>query len=167
MKVFVIYGQGGVTFSYGMYQLCTRLNVQGYDAVTREWAFPQAIVNEVDAQPASTKVALIGYSLGANCATWIASGLAGACRGVRRGINLLVAYDPTRQSPLSLLDFNVKRAICFYNRGAFPFGGAKLEGPTVEIVEIATFHLAVSHDERLHQITIDALEKERNDAGRG
>jgi hypothetical protein len=99
-------------------------------------------------------VALIGYSLGANCTSWVAE------TGVP--IDLLVAYDPSngilwwRAKPPAPIGANVERAYCYQMTGPEIAGGARMTG---NVVTVETFgpHLAVQWDERLHAITLRAL----------
>jgi len=109
-------------------------------------------------------VALIGFSLGANATALIANDKN------QRIINLIVAYDPSRQSPFvrragngqyvqDLSPSNVQRAICYYNPNTWWYGGARLLGIQVETVFINKWHMAVANDEHLHTLTFNAIEK--------
>ena len=111
-----------------------------------------------DAKRQTGKIVIIGFSLGANSTAAIANGLP--------HVDLIVAYDPSRLSPLAdqvkgefvqHVKPTVRRAICFYNPDAWYFGGARLDGSHVETVPIADYHLAVPMDARLHDITEEAV----------
>jgi hypothetical protein len=111
-----------------------------------------------DAKRHPGKIVIIGYSLGANSTVAIANKLP--------HVDLIVAYDPSRLSPLAHeingeftqhVKPTVRRAICFYNPYAWYYGGARLDGSQVELVPISNFHLAVAVDQRLHDITEEAV----------
>jgi hypothetical protein len=55
---------------------------------------------------------------------------------------------------------NVKTAITYQNQVPFLFGlgGGELTGPNVQRFLITEEHLAVQFDERLHRITLQAIE---------
>jgi hypothetical protein len=153
-RIYVLYGQYGVTTSAGMYLLAQSLARYGEVSV-HEWN-DRTIVP--DARRHSGKIVIIGYSLGANSTVAIANKLP--------HVDLIVAYDPSRLSPLAHeangeftqeVKASVRRAICFYNPYAWYFGGARLEGPQVETVPISHYHLAVAMDQSLHEITEQAV----------
>lgn len=105
------------------------------------------------------RVVLIGYSLGANEVAYIAS------RVGQHKIKLLVAYDPSRLSPLAsngeqVCPSNVERAICYYNPYAWPYGGCRLIGEQVNEIRINAWflgHLTVASRSDLHEMTYDAV----------
>jgi len=72
----------------------------------------------------------------------------------------MVTYDPSPKWQMQNLPPNVKAAITYQNQVPFLFdlGGGELTGPKVERYLIAEEHLAVQFDERLHQITLHAIE---------
>ena len=155
-QIYVLYGQYGYPTSSGMYVLAQSLG--RYGKVTTHYWDDRTIVS--DAKQQSGKIVIIGYSLGANSAALIASRLP--------RVDLVVAYDPSRLSPLAQPDNgeyteavtpNVRRAISFYNPNAWYFGGARLSGPQVEIIPINDYHLAVPANWRLHEITEEAVKK--------
>jgi pimeloyl-ACP methyl ester carboxylesterase len=155
-RIYVLYGQYGYPTSSGMYALAQTLG--RYGKVTTHYWDDRTIVS--DAKQQSGKIVIIGYSLGANSAALIANRLP--------RVELVVAYDPSRLSPLAQPDNgeyteavtpNVRRAISFYNPNAWYFGGARLSGPQVEIIPINDYHLAVPADWRLHEITEEAVKK--------
>jgi pimeloyl-ACP methyl ester carboxylesterase len=156
MRIYVLYGQYGWATSSGMYYLAQSLAQYGEVSI-HEWD-DRTVVPQ--ARRHSGKVVVIGFSLGANTAVAIANKLP--------HVDLLIAYDPSRLSPLvdvaggaftQHVAPTVRRAICFYNPYAWYFGGARLEGSQVELVPIINYHLAVAADQRLHEITEDAVRK--------
>jgi len=156
MRIYVLYGQYGWATSSGMYYLAQSLAQYGEVSI-HEWD-DRTVVPQ--ARRHSGKVVVIGFSLGANTAVAIANKLP--------HVDLLIAYDPSRLSPLvdvaggaftQHVAPSVGRAICFYNPYAWYFGGARLEGNQVELVPIINYHLAVAADQRLHEITEDAVRK--------
>jgi dienelactone hydrolase len=155
-RIYVLYGQYGWTTSAGMYSLAQSLARYGEVSV-HQWD-DRTIVQ--DAKRHSGKIVIIGYSLGANSTVAIANKLP--------QVDLIVAYDPSRLSPLAHevngeftqhVKPTVRRAICFYNPYAWYFGGARLAGSSVEVVPISNFHLAVAVDQRLHDITEEAVKQ--------
>lgn len=155
-RIYVLYGQYGWTTSSGMYYLAQSLARYGEVSV-HHWD-DRTIVQ--DAKRHSGKIVIIGYSLGANSTVAIANKLP--------RVDLIVAYDPSRLSPLAHetngeftqhVKPSVRRAICFYNPYAWYFGGARLEGSQVELFAIDNFHLTVAVDQRLHDITEEAVKQ--------
>jgi hypothetical protein len=155
-RIYVLYGQYGWTTSSGMYYLAQSLARYGEVSV-HHWD-DRTIVQ--DAKRQSGKIVIIGYSLGANSTVAIANKLP--------RVDLIVAYDPSRLSPLAHetngeftqhVKPSVRRAICFYNPYAWYFGGARLEGSQVELFAIDNFHLTVAVDRRLHDITEEAVKQ--------
>ena len=155
-RIYVLYGQYGWTTSSGMYYLAQGLARYGEVSV-HHWD-DRTIVQ--DAKRHSGKIVIIGYSLGANSTVAIANKLP--------RVDLIVAYDPSRLSPLAHetngeftqhVKPSVRRAICFYNPYAWYFGGARLEGSQVELFAIDNFHLTVAVDQRLHDITEEAVKQ--------
>jgi hypothetical protein len=156
LRIYVVYGQYGWTTSSGMYYLAQSLARYGEVSI-HEWD-DRTIVPE--ARRHSGKIVIIGFSLGANTMVAIANKLP--------HVDLIVAYDPSRLSPLASAadgEFTqhvaptVRRAICFYNPYAWYFGGARLEGSQVETVLISNYHLAVAVDQRLHEIAEQAVKQ--------
>jgi hypothetical protein len=72
----------------------------------------------------------------------------------------MVTYDPSPKWQMQNLPPNVKTAITYQNQVPFLFGlgGGELTGPNVQRFLITEEHLAVQFDERLHQITLQAIE---------
>jgi len=161
MRVYCIYGQGGIILSGGFYLFSERLknDFEGYDVkrfAPGDWQF---IVDDIEIRPRDEKIALIGYSLGANTTAWIA-------REITRTIDLIVAYDPTINGPPLAsypLGPHVKRAISYRQTGwlvtSLFFGRGVLVGPQVEVVNIVQDHVYVQFSQRLHRKTIKALEQ--------
>jgi hypothetical protein len=154
IRIYVLYGQFGLPTSTGMYFLAEKLARYGRVSV-HQWN-DRTIVS--DAKRQTGKIVIIGFSLGANSTAAIANRLP--------HVVLIVAYDPSRLSPLAdqvkgefvqHVKPTVRRAICFYNPNAWYFGGARLNGSQVETVAIADYHLAVPMDARLHDITEEAV----------
>jgi hypothetical protein len=113
-------------------------------AANRIWALPEK----------ETRVAVVGYSGGGSRATWLANSI------LHKRIDLLVTYDPSPAWQMQNLPPNVKKAITYQNQRKFFFGlgGGELTGPDVERYQLEEPHLAVQFDERLHQITLHAIE---------
>lgn len=157
-RIFVIYGQYGILTSYGMYLLAQRLRQFG-TVTTHAWS-DSSIINIASASKAI--LALVGYSLGGNATAW-------AAQHINRPVDLIVAYDPSRFSPLvrrlqsgdyvQTVSSNVRRAICYYNPDVLTFGGSRLVGSKVETLEIDLYHLAVCYSEDLHLRTIKAVQE--------
>ncbi len=148
-RVYVIMGQGGSLTSGGMRSLATRIaQIPGMRVTTHKWKYPNVIVNDIRRLPANERIILVGYSLGANATTWIAS-------GVRRPIALAVAYDPSIYSYILPAPHNVKRFMLYHNNGRSKLGHARIPG--AETTEINEGHLAVDYDRRLHARTIAAI----------
>lgn len=154
----MVYGQGGIIFSYGFKRFGYQLASLGYQVTWWMPRKPHLLVDYVDHFiPAEDKVALIGYSLGGNSTAW-------AAQQIKREIALIVAYDPTVNGPhLSnyVLGKHVERAICYRQVGHLItsawFGRGCLVGNQVEVVDVHEDHLLVQSDPRLHEMTIQAL----------
>jgi hypothetical protein len=149
-RVHVIYGQGGVVTSFGMYLLSQRIQKAWPKAIvtTHSWDNPAAIAAAM--QGTLGPHILIGYSLGANCVTWAAADFKGM-------VDLAVCYDP---SVLSIVDnptANVKRLMLYHNNDIEPEGHAVFQGPQVETTQISMPHLAICYSETLHQKTLAAV----------
>jgi hypothetical protein len=159
-RVYVIYGwlgKPGDTLT-GFVWFKDRLERLGYDVVDRfPWSDPDAIIKDIHEQPKGTKVALVGYSMGADCTSWVAS--------AGQPIELIVAYDPSAgfgpfvaALPNPIRE-NVKRCICIVHQFDPIFRPAPFKGPTVELVETSSWHGAIAWDEDLHKITLQALKE--------
>jgi hypothetical protein len=120
------------------------------------WADWVSAANSIWALPSkNTKVVVVGYSGGGSRATWLANSI------LHKTIDLIVTYDPSPGWQMLNLPPNVNMAITFQNQTPhfFGLGGGVLTGPNVERFLIAEEHLAVQFDERLHQITLQAIQK--------
>jgi hypothetical protein len=62
IRIYVIYGQGGKgPLSAGFILFKNRLQEMGYDVVdSYSWKYPQAIIDDIEAQPEGTKIVLLG-----------------------------------------------------------------------------------------------------------
>lgn len=150
-RTFVLLGQGGYLTSPGMVSLAARLP----NASVHSWD-DSSVLHEINQTKA--KVAVVGYSLGANQLGWLSASTA-------KTIELGVAYDPSRLSPLVKLiggkyaqtasRFN--RLLCFRNVGAWVFGGSTYTGKNVEEITVNNFHLGIQFNEELHAKTIAAV----------
>lgn len=154
MRVHVIYGQGGFVTSVGMYLLAKRIRAKYPKAVVTTWNWydDNLIVADIVKNP-DPKTMLIGYSLGANCTTWVTDRLG------RKTFPLVVCYDPSRLSLVVQPDINIKRLLLYHNNGIEPEGHAMLTGPMVERYEINKLHLLICFDQFLHDRTMDAIDR--------
>jgi hypothetical protein len=154
MKVCVIYGQGGIITSFGMYLLSQRIAGLYPAAVvtTYSWDNPAGIATDISEWRASGTghLVVIGYSLGANCVTWIPAYTV-------TPIDLAVCYDPSVLSIVTNPAATIKRLLLYHNSDWEPEGHAVLVGPQVERTEISMLHLSVCYSEMLHQKTLAAI----------
>jgi alpha/beta superfamily hydrolase len=157
VEVIVIYGQGGKgPFSAGFILFKNRLDALGYQVTDHfSWDRPDAVIKYMhDRRKAGVKFVLFGYSLGANCTSWIAS--------AGQPIDLIVAYDPSsgagpfRAALPNPIGDNVKRCLCYVHTMPEWFGTAPFEG-NAEIIKTWAPHGFVQANERLHQMTLRAL----------
>ncbi len=151
-RFYVIFGQGGFITSIGMSNLASRIAhlYPGSKVTTHSWKYPTQIADDIKAQSLSTKIVLIGYSLGANAVTWVSN-------SVGRTIDLAVCYDPSVLSIVKDPNSNVKRLLLYHNQDFEPLGHAIMTGPQVERTDISMWHLAVCYSEQLHQKTLGAI----------
>jgi hypothetical protein len=158
MRVFIIYGQGGIITSYGMYLLANRIRMQWPSSIvtTHYWDDPTSIQETIRPLSRSEKVVLIGYSLGANCVTWVSNGIFPVT------IDLAVCYDPSVLSIVMQPKLNVKKLLLYHNTDIEPEGHAVFIGNQVETTKISTFHLAICYSEILHQKTLAAIAQINN-----
>jgi hypothetical protein len=149
-------GLDGYMDSNGMLLLARRIAKIPYTWVeTYPWENWVSAANRLWARPTkAAKVVVVGYSGGGSRATWLANSV------LHKPIDLMVTYDPSPKWQMQNLPPNVKAAITYQNQVPFLFdlGGGELTGPKVERYLIAEEHLAVQFDERLHQITLHAIE---------
>jgi hypothetical protein len=154
VKVCVIYGQGGIFTSFGMYLLSQRIAGLYPAAVvtTYSWSDPAAIATDIVRWKASGTghLVVIGYSLGANCVTWIPA-------YTQTTIDLAVCYDPSVLSIVTNPSISIRRLLLYHNSDWEPEGHAVLVGPQVERTEVSMPHLAVCYSEALHQKTLGAI----------
>jgi dienelactone hydrolase len=154
MKVCVIYGQGGIITSFGMYLLSQRIASLYPAAVVTNysWDDPAAIAADIAQWKASGTghLVVIGYSLGANCVTWLPA-------YTKARIDLAVCYDPSVLSIVTNPAATIKRLLLYHNSDWEPEGHAVLVGPQVERTEISMLHLSVCYSEVLHQKTLAAI----------
>jgi hypothetical protein len=152
-RIYVIYGQGGIITSGGMKLLANRIQAQWPKSIvtTHSWDDPNAIAADMARYTSLVKI-LIGYSLGANCVTWVADIFKGP-------IDLAVCYDPSVLSIVKNPTANVKRLILYHNTDIEPEGHAVFLGPQVETTQISMAHLAICYSEMLHQKTLAAIGK--------
>jgi len=153
-RFYVIYGQGGFITSIGMSNLASRIaHLYPISKVTTHaWKYPSNITNDIQKQSTSTKIILIGYSLGANAVTWVSN-------SIGRTIDLAVCYDPSVLSLVNNPNTNVKRLLLYHNVDREPEGHAIMTGPQVERTDISMWHLGVCFDEGLHQKTLAAIQQ--------
>lgn len=151
MRVYVIYGQGGIITSYGMKLLANKIETQfPHSIVTcHSWDDPHSIANDMS-KWFNMPIVLIGYSLGANCVTWAAEDFKGV-------VDLAVCYDPSVLSIVINPGTNVKRLLLYHNNDIEPEGHAVFKGPQVETTQINEFHLAICYDQALHAKTLAAM----------
>jgi hypothetical protein len=148
-------GVDGYVDSQGMLLLAGRIATIPYTWVeTYPWRDWVTAANRVWARK-DGRVAVVGYSGGGSRATWLANSV------LHKDIDLIVTYDPSPKWQMQNLPPNVKKAITFENQVPFIFGlgGGELTGPNVKHYLIQEEHLLVQFDERLHKITLDAIEE--------
>ncbi len=162
LRIFVLSGWFGRGLSPGMAALAKQLEPYG-ETTFHPWDDPNVVMG-MDTISDSIKVAIIGYSLGANQLGWID-------HHTSRKIDLGVAYDPSKQSPLvtrMLVGFkqvefiqrapHFKRILCYYHPNAWFYGGSRYIGTNVETTTINMPHLAVQFSQELHAKTIEAVQ---------
>jgi len=149
-------GLDGFVDSDGMLLLARRIaNIPNTWVESYTWADWITAANRLWARPGKDgKVVVIGYSGGGSRATWLANSV------LHKNIDLLVTYDPSPSWQMQNLPPNVKKAITYQNQVPFfGLGGGVLTGPDVTRVLVTEDHLAVQFDERLHQMTLQAIEE--------
>lgn len=159
IRIAVLLGQGWFS-SPGMISFADRLQQFGKVEVFDWWDTPRHL-NWYSAA-SNGKTVVVGYSLGANQIGFLDRQLAKDDR-----INLAVAYDPSRQSPLveKVGDEwvqrvrHIDRLVCYYNRSAWIFGGSKYAGDGVQNVTVNLPHLFLQFSEDLHKRTIAEIER--------
>lgn len=153
VRAYVLYGQGGDFMARGIKALATDLEAMDprLQISVHEWKDNKDVERNIAKLPADTPIVLIGYSLGANAATWIANAIA------PRNIELIVAYDPSVNMKVESAGKNVRRVLLYHNTSAEPWGHARIRGPQVETVETRNSHLLVSSSQWLHKKTKRAV----------
>ena len=157
IEIIVIYGQGGKgPLSAGFILFKNRLETLGYQVTDHfGWDKPDAIIKYIHDRR-KIKFALFGYSLGANCTSWVASA------GQR--IELIAAYDPSAGvGPLvaalpNPIGANVKRCLCYVHTFPELFRSAPFTG-NCEVIQTWAPHGFIQANERLHQMTLRALQE--------
>jgi hypothetical protein len=165
-RVHILYGQGGFLTSMGMNTFGRSLDAKRFDVRFWNWSDHRQVAQTISVGVTSkdSKIAIMGYSLGANACAWIANDITN-----KKHIDLLVAYDPTVNGPpLSQypIGSNVKRAICYRQMGyiatSLMFGRGHLYstpgGPKIEEVQVYADHLYVPYISALHERTRAALD---------
>jgi hypothetical protein len=156
-RIYVLSGQFGRLISAGMLSLIPRL--KPYGEVSFHGFRDNSVIEGVLRSPKEQKIIIIGYSLGANQLGWISKWTFG-----EREIDLGVAYDPSRQSPLVhrsatgravQLAPNFKRLVVYYNPSAWWLGGSTYDGSNVEEIVIREPHALVQLDQSLHRRTVE------------
>jgi len=155
VRTYVLYGQGGSAWSYGIDKLAESLKEMDprLQVSTHEWERWRQIANDIRKLPADTPVILIGYSLGANATTWISNAVA------PRAIDLIVAYDPSVKARVERAGSNVRRVLLYHNNSVEPYGHARIPGPQVETTETRNSHLTLGNSAWLHGKTRAAVTK--------
>jgi hypothetical protein len=174
IRIYILGGQYGVFGTLGTV-LAPRLQRYGRVSV-HQWN-DSSIYLDAATQPPANLIVAIGYSLGANT---VAQDFPEFLNKRGKKVKLVIAYDPSRQSPRAYYDkehgeyrevvpANVERAVCFYNPSAWYYGGAKLVGAAknqdVAIDQIAMYHLpipgvsSVPTSSQLHDITEREVQK--------
>ena len=147
-----------------MEQLAKRLEPYG-QVTNHDWNDP-GVVPAIGQQSKDDPIVVIGFSLGANQLGWIND-------KTGRRIQLGVAYDPSRQSPLvgtsedgrpyTQTATHYDRLLCYYNPGTWIYGGSRYVGSNVETTHIDMPHLSVQFSEALHTRTIAAVRSLKGD----
>lgn len=176
VRVYMIYGQGGYTFSAGFHKFGLSLREQGFDVPFSSgrsfWGArePNLVINDILRNGVTKKIALLGFSLGGNGATWVASGYERyGVQGLNpRNVDFIMGFDPTVNEVCTPLTHNVKRAISTHQRAWwFPtstifgraFYTAAPGGPDVSIIPVYMDHLYVQSARKLQDMALDELIK--------
>ena len=155
VRTYVLYGQGGRAWSYGIDKLADSLQEMNprLRVSTHEWERHRQVAADIRKLPGDTPVILIGYSLGANATTWISNAVA------PRAIDLIVAYDPSVKAKVERAGSNVRRVLLYHNNSLEPYGHARIPGPQVETTETRNSHLTLGNSAWLHGMTRAAVTK--------
>jgi len=155
VRTYVLYGQGGEFMARGMKALAKDLETMDprLEVSLHEWKNYKDVEKDIAKLAGDTPIVLIGYSLGANAATWISSAVS------PRGIELIVAYDPSVNMKVESAGKNVRRVLLYHNNSAEPWGHARIRGPQVDTVETRNSHLLIGTSEWLHKKTKRAISR--------
>jgi pimeloyl-ACP methyl ester carboxylesterase len=139
-----------------MASLASKLS--GHKVTTHAWTDHEAILKSLKSQKPDQRVVIIGYSMGANSATWIVNQ-----DGVGR-VDLLVLYDPSVGLPglpayVYPIPQRVARTIHYRGWSFLGWGRARVTGHKVETTQTWWPHEAIDwygHSKVLQAIqTID------------
>lgn len=154
LRAYVITGQGGRITSGGMVSLASSIKQIPNTVVSiHPWKYPNIIARDIKRLSSSTKIAIVGYSLGANATTWVSKAV------YPRKVDLIVAYDPSIYSIVTPAPRNVVRGVLYHNNGRSMLGHAVIPGPQMVTVEVSQGHLSVDYNRNLHQRTLTELRR--------
>ena len=165
-KVFILYGQGGYVLSAGMYNFGETLPKSEFDVTYWKYSDHRHVALAMMSflrEKNPPKVSGVGFSLGANALSWIASDA--NLKGLVA--DLMVAYDPSVLAPTHPIPKTVKRCIVHRQMGyaitSLAYGRATFStspagGPKIEENRFYADHLAVPYLSSLHAKTRKALE---------
>jgi hypothetical protein len=155
VRAYVLYGQGGRFWARGILDLANKLEKMDMrlQVSVHEWKDHKDVERSIAQLPPETPVVLIGYSAGANAATWISNNVRG------RKIDLIVAYDPSERMELESAGKNVVRVLLYHNNSIEPWGHGRIRGPQVETTETRNSHLSVGSSKWLHKKTRAAVSR--------
>jgi hypothetical protein len=157
----LVYGAGGARFSSGLEVLAEKL--EELPDVTAAEPYPytagKIIVANISKWPKTDKIVLIGHSLGANTAAWVSREMPS------RWVDLIVSFDAGGWfTPSKRVRDNVGRVINFVGSTFLnPLGHGKIRagmdfrGVIDPTVFTQTTHVGIDEEERLHNITIEAV----------
>lgn len=157
MKCIVMYGLGGATYSGGMNILADKLRAIPTDTPApvdfQSW---QILVPTI--KFSTSKIVLIGHSMGANAASWIADAV------YPRRISLIVSFDAGGIfTGKKLIRDNVDRVINIVsNNWTNWLGHGSLKGEsgypgTIIRISTSDTHVAVDDDSVLQAIAVNAV----------
>lgn len=162
MRVFILYGQGGMLTGGGMRVLASKIQKTWLSCdelkITRHfWKEYENLYNEINKVYSSVPIVMIGYSMGANALTSISQILT-------RPVDLMIGYDPTVWSPIYDVDPLVKRFVHYKNIGPSIFGRSdvKVMDPKkteLRVVKRWSNHFLMCWDPYLHEDTINEIRK--------
>jgi hypothetical protein len=159
-RIFILSGQGGKWTSLPFELELTRRLRQYGETTVHLWK-DNSVISKINQLPLPVKIAVVGFSLGANQIGWISQHIA------NHKADLAVAYDPSKQSPLvgwsdqkmcyAQAAPNFDKVICYYRPYALYFGGSRYIGSNVKEYPVRTLHWLVQWASRLHEITERAV----------